>query len=103
MDSKYAGMTVNERLHVNGLIDDFDRAVEKRDVAKVVSILREIELTDVSICPILNTLGFGQPKGTLETSGIMKYLPNKSNLADINQVANGSFLPAIILKPDEKK
>jgi len=56
MDNKYAGMTVNERLYVSGLIDDFDKAVEKRDVAKVISILREVELTDESIGPILQSL-----------------------------------------------
>ncbi|MGK9123896.1 hypothetical protein M1D52_07235 [Olivibacter sp. SA151] len=56
MDSKYAGMTVNERLFVGELIDDFDKAVEKRDLAKVVSILREIELTDELIDPILQSL-----------------------------------------------
>jgi len=49
-------MTVNERLYLSGLIGDFDIAVEKKDINKVVSILKEVELTDLSIDPILKQL-----------------------------------------------
>jgi len=53
MENKYAGMTVNERLYMSGLMDTFDKAVEEKNVDKVRSILEEVELTDESIKPIL--------------------------------------------------
>lgn len=58
MENKYAGMTVNERLYVGGLMDEFDEAVEKKDAEKVCSILEKVELTEGSIKPILEKLGF---------------------------------------------
>jgi molecular chaperone GrpE (heat shock protein) len=57
MENKYAGMTVNERLYVSGLMDEFDKAVEKRDTEKVRAILEAVELTEESIKPILEELG----------------------------------------------
>lgn len=53
MESKYAGMTVNERLYVSGLMDEFDEAVEKKNTEKVRAILEKVELTEESIKPIL--------------------------------------------------
>lgn len=57
MENKYAGMTVNERLYVSALMDDFDKAVEERDVEKIRRILSNVELTEESIKPILERLG----------------------------------------------
>ena len=57
MNIKYAGMTVNERLFISGLMKDFDKAVKKKDVDKISSILKEVELTESSIIPILEQLG----------------------------------------------
>lgn len=57
MDNKYAGMTVNERLFVSGLMDEFDKAVVEQDVDRVRNILTKIELTEESIKPILDQLG----------------------------------------------
>ncbi|MFC4701519.1 hypothetical protein ACFO4O_15260 [Glaciecola siphonariae] len=57
MDRKYAGMTVNERLYVAGLFDQFDRAVSDKDRDKVREILIKVELDDNSIIPILKELG----------------------------------------------
>lgn len=57
MSNKYAGMTVNERLHVSGLMASFDEAVEKKDTEKARAILKEIELTEESIRPILEKHG----------------------------------------------
>ena len=54
MDNKYAGMTVNERLYVSGLLDAFDEAVSKKNTKGVISILKEVELTDANIKPILD-------------------------------------------------
>jgi hypothetical protein len=57
MENKYAGMTVNERLYISGLMDEFDKAVEERDVDRIRSILSNVELTEESIRPILEQLG----------------------------------------------
>jgi len=57
MEKKYLGMTVNERLYVSGLIDAFYEAIERKDVSKVISILKEVELNDASIEPILEFNG----------------------------------------------
>lgn len=56
MNSKYAGMTVNERLYVAGLMDEFDEAVEGDDTKKIIAILRMVDLTEDSIAPILDEL-----------------------------------------------
>jgi len=57
MANKYAGMTVNERLYLSGLMDDFDKAVAEKDSDKVRGILQKVELTEESIKPILESLG----------------------------------------------
>ena len=57
MENKYAGMTVNERLYVSGLMDEFDKAVKERDVERIRCILSNVELTEQSIRPILEQLG----------------------------------------------
>ena len=57
MENKYAGMTVNERLYVSGLIDEFDKAVGEKNSEEAIRILRKVELTDDSIKPILEQLG----------------------------------------------
>ena len=61
MDNKYKGMTVNERLWVSGLSDEFDKAVKEKDANKVTQILEEVELTKPNIDPILENLGL-KPK-----------------------------------------
>lgn len=53
MDNKYAGMTVNERLYISGLLDDFEKAISERDTEMAIRILKEVELTDGNIKPIL--------------------------------------------------
>ncbi len=50
-------MTVNERLYVSGVMDKFDKAVAVKDTKMVVSLLKEVELTEDSIDPILEQLG----------------------------------------------
>lgn len=53
MDNKYAGMTVNERLYVSGLLDEFERSVSEKNTDAAIRILKEVELTDENIKPIL--------------------------------------------------
>ncbi len=57
MQPKYAGMTVNERLYVSGLMDEFDKAVWEKKTDEVIRILKTVELGDDSIEPILEQLG----------------------------------------------
>ena len=57
MGNKYAGMTVNECLYVSGLINEFDKAVEEKNVRKIRKILERVDLTEDSIKPILEKLG----------------------------------------------
>ena len=60
--NKYGGMTVNERLYISGLMDKFDEAVKEKNVDLVISILKEVELNDLSIAPILERLGLENDK-----------------------------------------
>lgn len=56
-NDKFSGMTVNERLYITGLMDEFDEAVKEQDVKRVRAILTKVELTEESIRPILEQLG----------------------------------------------
>jgi hypothetical protein len=42
----YADMTVNERLFVSKLMDDFDAAARRRDRAQMISILVRVDLSE---------------------------------------------------------
>lgn len=57
MDNKYAGMTVNERLYVAGLLDEFEEAISDKNTEKAIRILKKVELTDDNIKPILEKWG----------------------------------------------
>jgi len=48
-------MTVNERLYVSEKMDEFDKAVAEKDVKKIISILRSVELGDENIKAILES------------------------------------------------
>jgi uncharacterized membrane protein YvbJ len=60
MEAKYDGMTVNERLYLSGLMDEFDKAVEAKNVDAVRTILQKVDLNDESIKPILEYLQLHQ-------------------------------------------
>ena len=53
----YTGMTVNERLYVSGLIDEYYKAVEEKDADKVADILSKINIGDGNIRSILEKYG----------------------------------------------
>jgi hypothetical protein len=55
MKYKYGEMTVNERLYLSGLMDQFDKALLKKDTNTLISILKEVELNDTNINVILNS------------------------------------------------
>jgi hypothetical protein len=57
INNQHGGMTVNERLYVSGLMDTFDKAIEEENVDQIILILKKIELTDLSINPILESYG----------------------------------------------
>ena len=58
MDNNYKGMTVNERLYVSGVMEEFYQAVKNDDIEKVVSILKKVEIKEESaIQLILKELG----------------------------------------------
>lgn len=58
MNNKFSGMTVNERLYMSGLMDEFDKAVRERNVSAVKVILKEIEINDKNnVNAILKNLG----------------------------------------------
>lgn len=57
MEKQYTGMTVNERLYVSGLMDEFDKAVKAKNADRIRSILEKVELSEESIKPILKRLG----------------------------------------------
>ncbi len=57
MDNLYSGMTVNERLYVSGLMDNFDAAVKGKDTETVIAILKKVGLKELSINPILKQFG----------------------------------------------
>lgn len=54
---KYKGMTVNERLYVSGLMDNFEKAVKEKNSNKVREILKSVGLDEESIRPILENYG----------------------------------------------
>lgn len=55
--SKYPGMTVNERLYVSRLIDRFYAAVKEKGIDAAISILKEVDLSEENIKPILEFQG----------------------------------------------
>lgn len=64
MRSKYAGMTVNERLYISGLTDQFDQALRLGNVDAIVRILLEVGITDKnSIKAIIDSLGLNVGRG----------------------------------------
>ena len=51
-ETDLSGMTVNERLYVSGLMDDFDKYL-KKDKERVKKILRDLYVDESSINEII--------------------------------------------------
>ncbi len=60
---KYEGMTVNERLYLSGLFDQFDKAVASKNIERIKEILKEVELSDSAILDFLTRLKLLKKKG----------------------------------------
>lgn len=48
-------MTVNERLYISGLLDDFEKAAKQKNKVKLKSILEKVYLNSESIEAIIET------------------------------------------------
>ena len=59
---EYTGMTVNERLYVSGLMEKFDKAIKEKNIDAIELIIKEVELNDLSIDPILEHFGLKREK-----------------------------------------
>lgn len=51
-----AGMTVNERLYLAGLLNDFDKALEQKDKIMLKSILEKVYFSSESAQEIIDEL-----------------------------------------------
>ena len=49
-------MTANERLYFSGLMDKYDTAIERKNTAEVIAILKEVELSEENIHAVLHHL-----------------------------------------------
>ncbi|WP_244281729.1 hypothetical protein [Flavobacterium xueshanense] len=49
-------MTVNERLYVAGLMNDFEICLKQKDFEGINSVLKKVELNEDSIIEIINSL-----------------------------------------------
>ena len=61
MNSKYDGMTVNERLFEAKLLDEYDSAVKKRDKKTLVKILKQVALSEEQANATIDAI-FSNPK-----------------------------------------
>ena len=55
-ESRFSGMTVNERLYAGGLMNDFDSYLKQKDIEGMKSILKKVELNENSILEIIDSL-----------------------------------------------
>ena len=56
MQFKFSGMTVNERLYVAGLMNEFETCLKQKDFEGINSVLKKVELNEDSIIEIINSL-----------------------------------------------
>jgi len=63
----YGGMTVNERLYVAGLVEQFDAAIESRDRRRAVDLLRQVAMSEseagaTTDAVLADPTGYGYPR-----------------------------------------
>ena len=61
MNSKYDGMTVNERLFEAKLLEEYDSAVKKRDKKALVKILKKVAFSEEQANVTIDAI-FSNPK-----------------------------------------
>ena len=54
--NSFSGMTVNERIYVSGLMDDFDYCLNQKDKEGIKFLLKKIKLNENSILDIIASL-----------------------------------------------
>jgi hypothetical protein len=52
----YRGLTVNERLHVSGLLEQFDAAAHARNRARMIAMLKRVSLPETYAVQWVDTL-----------------------------------------------
>lgn len=67
--SDFGGMTVNERLYVAGLLEQFDSAIDSGDRQRAIELLVRVEMIETSAAETVDTvLGnpakYGYPRPT---------------------------------------
>lgn len=65
----FGGMTVNERLHMGGLLEQFDSAIDSGDRQRAIDLLVKVAMTEGSAADTVDTvLGnptkYGYPRST---------------------------------------
>jgi len=55
-EEEAAGMTVNERLYLSGLMEDFDKAAAERSRSELKSILEKLYLDQESVEAIIRSV-----------------------------------------------
>ena len=55
-ENSFSGMTVNERIYVSGLMDDFDYCLNQKDKEGIKFLLKKIKLNENSILDIIASL-----------------------------------------------
>jgi hypothetical protein len=52
----YAGMTINERLFVSGLLDEFEKAVKENNRQLATDILAQLSIGEENIKTVIDSL-----------------------------------------------
>lgn len=61
MATDYSGMTLNERLYIAKLMDEFNSAIKRNDKENVIEILKKVDLDSTEAAFIINTI-YNNPK-----------------------------------------
>lgn len=54
----YSGMTLNERLVISGLLNEFEQAIKLKKREKVIRVLQQLDIDKKGVNAILEKCGF---------------------------------------------